>query len=38
LTYPLLAPLRKVIPLVGGIDLSALALILAFQIALMLLG
>jgi YggT family protein len=38
LTDPFLAPLRKVIPMVGGIDLSALALILALQIALMLLG
>ncbi len=38
LTEPLLAPLRRLIPAVGGVDLSALALMLALQIALMLLG
>ena len=38
LTEPLLAPLRRVIPTVGGIDLSALALILILQIGLMILG
>lgn len=38
LTEPVLAPLRRLIPAVGGVDLSALALILALQIALMVLG
>ncbi len=38
LTEPLLAPLRRVIPAVGGLDLSALALILILQIGLMILG
>ena len=38
LTEPLLAPLRRVIPTVGGLDLSALALILILQIGLMVLG
>ena len=38
LTEPLLAPLRRVIPTVGGVDLSALALILILQIGLMVLG
>ena len=38
LTEPLLAPLRRVIPLVGGIDLSAIVLILALQIGLMVLA
>ena len=37
LTEPLLAPLRRVIPSVGGIDLSAIVLILALQIGLMVL-
>ena len=37
LTEPLLAPLRRVIPSIGGIDLSAIVLILALQIALMVL-
>ena len=37
LTEPLLAPLRRVIPSVGGIDLSAIALILLLQIGLMVL-
>ena len=35
LTEPLLAPLRRVIPSVGGVDLSALVLILVIQICLM---
>lgn len=35
LTEPLLAPLRRVIPSIGGIDLSAIVLILALQIGLM---
>ena len=38
LTEPLLAPLRRVIPSVGGIDLSAIVLILALQIGLMVIG
>lgn len=38
LTEPLLAPLRRVIPAIGGLDLSALALILILQIGLMILG
>lgn len=35
LTAPLLAPLRRVIPSIGGIDLSPLALIIVLQILLM---
>ena len=38
LTEPLLAPLRRVIPTIGGVDLSALALILMLQIGLMVLS
>ncbi len=38
LTEPLLAPLRRVIPPLGGVDLSALVLILLLQVALMLMG
>ena len=38
LTEPLLAPLRRVIPSIGGVDLSALVLILILQISLMVLG
>ena len=37
LTEPWLAPLRRIIPSIGGVDLSAIALILALQIALMVL-
>ena len=37
LTEPLLAPLRRGIPSVGGIDLSAIVLILLLQIGLMVL-
>ncbi|MES2944280.1 MAG: YggT family protein [Pseudomonadota bacterium] len=37
LTEPLLAPLRRVIPSIGGVDLSALVLILILQIGLMVL-
>ena len=37
LTEPLLAPLRRIVPSVGGIDLSAIVLILALQIGLMVL-
>ena len=38
LTEPLLAPFRRVIPSVGGVDLSALVLMLVLQIGLMILG
>lgn len=38
LTEPMLAPLRRIIPSVGGIDLSAIALIIALQIGLMVLA
>ncbi|MFC6283016.1 MULTISPECIES: YggT family protein [Polaromonas] len=38
LTEPLLTPLRRFIPAIGGVDLSALALILILQIGLMVLG
>ena len=37
LTEPVLAPLRRVIPVVGGVDISALVLIVLLQIALMVL-
>ena len=33
LVAPLLAPIRRYLPLVGGVDLSPLALLLALQIA-----
>ncbi|MCU0465684.1 MAG: YggT family protein [Anaerolineae bacterium] len=35
---PLLAPIRQHLPLVGGVDLSPLVLLLAVQVALMLVG
>lgn len=38
LTEPLLSPLRRVVPMIGGVDLSALALLLLLQIGLMALG
>lgn len=38
LTEPLLAPFRRVIPTLGGVDLSALVLMLVLQIGLMILG
>ena len=38
LTDPLLTPLRRVIPSLGGVDLSALVLILILQIGLMVFG
>ncbi len=38
LTEPLLAPLRRIVPSIGGIDLSALVLILILQVGLMVLG
>jgi YggT family protein len=34
LTAPLLAPLRRVLPIIGGVDLSALVLLLLLQIAM----
>ncbi len=38
LVNPLLAPFRRIIPLVGGVDLSPLVLIVLLQIGLMLLA
>ena len=38
LVEPPLAPLRRVVPSIGGVDLSAMALLLLLQIGLMLLG
>ena len=38
LAEPLLAPLRRFLPSVGGVDLSALVLLLLLQIGLMVLG
>jgi YggT family protein len=38
LTEPLLQPLRRIVPTIGGVDLSALVLILILQIGLMILG
>jgi len=38
LCAPLLAPIRRVLPLIGGIDLSPLALLLLLQIASIMLG
>lgn len=38
LSEPLLRPLRKVIPLLGGVDLSALVAIVALQVLLMVLA
>jgi YggT family protein len=38
LCEPLLTPLRRAIPLVGGVDLSPLALLVLLQVAAMLLG
>ena len=38
LCQPLLRPLRRIIPLVGGLDLSPLVLVVLLQIGLMLLG
>ena len=38
LTEPLLRPLRRVVPVIGGVDLSALVLLLLLQIGLMVLG
>lgn len=38
LSEPLLAPLRRMIPLIGGIDLSPVALLVALQVASIVLG
>lgn len=38
LTEPLLSPLRRVVPMIGGVDLSALVLLVLLQIGLMVLG
>ncbi|TSE21644.1 YGGT family protein [Tepidimonas alkaliphilus] len=38
LLEPLLTPVRRVIPTVGGVDLSVLVLLIGLQVALMLLG
>ncbi len=37
LTEPLLTPLRRVIPTLGGVDLSALVLLVVLQICMMVL-
>jgi YggT family protein len=38
LVDPLLSPLRRLVPAIGGVDLSALVLLLLLQICLMVLG
>ncbi len=38
LVEPPLAPLRRIVPMIGGIDLSAMALLLLLQVGLMFLG
>lgn len=38
LTEPLLAPFRRVIPVLGGVDLAPMALLLALQVGVMLLS
>jgi len=38
LMEPLLAPIRRVVPLIGGVDLSVLVLILLMQVGLLVLG
>lgn len=38
LLSPLLNPVRKLVPLIGGVDLSGLVLIILLQVGLMLLG
>lgn len=38
LIEPLLAPLRRLVPRIGGVDLSALLLMLLLQLALLMLG
>jgi YggT family protein len=38
LVEPVLAPLRRIVPTIGGVDLSALVLLILLQIGLMVLG
>ena len=38
LVEPLLAPIRRIVPLIGGVDLSVLVLILLMQVGLIVLG
>jgi YggT family protein len=38
LVAPLLSPIQRIVPTLGGVDLSALVLILLLQIGLMLIG
>lgn len=38
LTEPMLAPFRRLIPTIGGVDLSALVLLVVLQIGMMVLG
>ena len=38
LVMPVLTPIRRVLPLVGGVDLSPLVLLVALQIATIVLG
>jgi YggT family protein len=38
LVEPPLAPLRRMVPMIGGVDLSAMALLLLLQVGLMFLG
>lgn len=38
LVSPLLAPIRRIVPLVGGVDLSSLVLLILLQIAAIVLG
>jgi len=38
LAAPLLAPVRRVVPVIGGLDLSPLAVILLLQVVLIVLG
>ncbi|MNR68041.1 YGGT family protein [compost metagenome] len=38
LCAPILRPVRRVVPMVGGVDLSVLVLVILLQVGLMLLG
>jgi YggT family protein len=38
LVSPLLSPIRRIVPLVGGVDLSPLVLLILLQIAAIVLG
>ena len=38
LCAPILRPVRRIVPLVGGVDLSVLVVIILLQVGLMLLG